>query len=195
MCRMARSIEKRRCGECGARSLRRARRPFEYDVRYEGRDVRIQIPDLDVIVCTNPECAPEQPSDTIIHDGVSDAQVTEETYRQLNLLTPNDLRRGRDCLDLTQQQMQTLLGLGGNTLSRWETGFVFQSRALDRFLRLFFADERVRTRLEIDDWSEGPVPSERSFDERFPRAATHDQRRRPSASPGNVLVGAGNSSQ
>lgn len=127
------------CDVCGRKSLRRIRRPYEYEVSHEGRPpVTIRIPDLEVVACTNPECKPEQPGDTIIHDDASTWRITEETYRQLGLLTPAEIRTGRERLGQSQQELQELLGLGGNSLSRWENGRVYQARSLDTLLRIIF---------------------------------------------------------
>ena len=132
-------FESWRCDVCRQKSLRRVKRPFEYEVSHDGRPpVKIQIPDLEVIACTNPACKPEDPGDTIIHDDAATARITEETYRQLGLLTPAEIRAGREELGLTQQQLQELLGLGGNSLSRWENGHIYQARSLDTLLRIAF---------------------------------------------------------
>jgi DNA-binding transcriptional regulator YiaG len=150
---MAKPLEKRKCHVCGQRSLKRVKRPYERQVRHEGRPpVTIRIPDLEVIACTNPSCRPEHPDDTILEDDAAIGRITEETYRQLGLLTPGEIRSRREELGLSQQEVQELLGLGGNTLSRWETAHVYQSRALDRFLRVFFASGQVRDMLETGDF-------------------------------------------
>jgi putative zinc finger/helix-turn-helix YgiT family protein len=100
--------------------------------------VTIRIPDLDLIVCTNPDCRPEHPSDTVLLDDAASWRITEETYRQLGLLTSAEILAGREKLGLNQQELQRLLGLGGNSLSRWESGRVYQSRSMDTLLRLVF---------------------------------------------------------
>ncbi|HUU96115.1 MAG TPA: type II TA system antitoxin MqsA family protein [Phycisphaerae bacterium] len=128
-----------RCDVCGQKSLRRDPRPFEYEVSHDGRPpVKIRIPDLEVIACTNPDCHPEHPDDTIIEDDAAIHRITEETYRQLGLLTPAEVRASRERLGLTQEELQALLGLGGNSLSRWENGRVYQSRSSDTLLRIVF---------------------------------------------------------
>lgn len=147
---MAKPIEQRRCPVCHQRSLRRAVRPFEYEVSHEGRPpVKIRIPDLEVVACTNPDCRPEQPDDTIIHDDAATDRITEETYRQLGLLTPADIRAGREKLGMTQQELQDLLGLGGNSLSRWENARQYQARSLDTLLRLVFSLGDPRRQLQF----------------------------------------------
>ncbi|MEW6249793.1 MAG: type II TA system antitoxin MqsA family protein [Planctomycetota bacterium] len=131
--------EERRCHVCGQKSLRRVRQVYEESVSHEGREpVKIRIPDLEVTACTNPNCRPEHPHDTVLIDDEAAWRITVETYRQLGLLTPDEIRAGRTRLGLTQQELQDLLGLGGNTLSRWESGRVYQSRSLDTLLRLVF---------------------------------------------------------
>ena len=145
---MAKSLEERRCPVCRQRSLRRQPRPFEYEVSHDGRaPVTIRIPDLEVIACTNPACKLEHADDTVIHDDAATARITEETYRQLGLLTPAEIRAGREKLGMTQQELQELLGLGGNSLSRWENAQIYQSRSLDTLVRLYFDVPAVRERL------------------------------------------------
>jgi putative zinc finger/helix-turn-helix YgiT family protein len=136
---MARELETRRCHVCGQRSLRRAPWLYEYEISHDGRPpVKIRIPDLLVIACTNPECRPEHPHDTILLDDAASWQITIETSKQLGLLTPDEIRQGRERLGLSQQELQELLGLGSNSLSRWENGHVFQSRSMNTLLRLVF---------------------------------------------------------
>jgi putative zinc finger/helix-turn-helix YgiT family protein len=138
-CTMSKPLEKRRCHLCGQFSLRRVQRPFQYDVSHDGRPpVTIRIPDLEVIACANPDCRPEDPGDNVLHDDAATWRVTVETYRQLGLLTPDEIRAGRERLGLNQQELAELLGLGGNTLSRWENGHYYQARSMDRLLRLVF---------------------------------------------------------
>jgi transcriptional regulator with XRE-family HTH domain len=145
----------------------RVKRPFEYDVSHEGRPaVTIRIPDLDVIACTNPDCHPDDPEETILHDDDATARITEETYRQLGLLTPAEIRRGRERLGLTQQELQDLLGLGGNSLSRWENGRIYQARSLDRLLRVAFGFPAVLGLLrDIQNGPQSRQGVERSADD------------------------------
>ena len=136
---MPRTLEQGRCHVCGQRSLRRLARLYEYAVSHDGRPpVTIRIPDLEVVACTNSDCRPENPGDNELHDDAATWRITDETYRQLGLLTPEEIRSGRVRLGLKQQELQELLGLGGNSLSRWENGRVYQSRAMDTLLRIVF---------------------------------------------------------
>ena len=58
-------------------------------------------------------------------------------YRaQHGLLHSDEIRSIRERYDLTQGQMASLLRLGANTLSRWESGRNVQTAAMDVLLRL-----------------------------------------------------------
>jgi putative zinc finger/helix-turn-helix YgiT family protein len=119
--------------------LRRVQRPYEYEISHDGRPpVLIRIPDLEVVACINPDCHPDDPGETEILDDAALRRIGDETSRQLGLLTPAEIRENRERLGLNQQELQELLGLGGNSLSRWENGRVYQSRSMDTLLRLVF---------------------------------------------------------
>jgi putative zinc finger/helix-turn-helix YgiT family protein len=58
-------------------------------------------------------------------------------YRtKYGLLGPDEIRRLRERLQLTQAAMAKLLRLGGNTISRWEAGRKVQTAAMDVLLRI-----------------------------------------------------------
>ncbi|MBI5863390.1 MAG: type II toxin-antitoxin system MqsA family antitoxin [Planctomycetes bacterium] len=134
-------IQRLRCGACGQRNLAHTKQRYEREISHDGRPpVKIVIPDLEVVACMNSKCPPDHPDHSVIWDDPALWRITIETYRQLGLLTPNEIRSGRERLGRTQQELQELLGLGGNTLSRWESGRVYQSWALDTLLRLVFRD-------------------------------------------------------
>jgi putative zinc finger/helix-turn-helix YgiT family protein len=160
---MAERWEQWRCHVCRQLSLRRVIRPYESEVSHDGRPpVKVRIPDLEVIACTNPDCHPEHPDDTVIEDDATIWRITEETYRQLGLLTPTEIRAARERLGFNQQQLQELLGLGGNSLSRWETGRVYQSRSLDALLRIVFNVPAALAYLSVADWTPDVIIAPRS---------------------------------
>lgn len=45
---------------------------------------------------------------------------------------------------MTQQELAEQLGIAKETILRWETGGMIQSRAMDNLLRLFFESDEVR---------------------------------------------------
>jgi putative zinc finger/helix-turn-helix YgiT family protein len=60
-----------------------------------------------------------------------------EIYRdKYGLLSADEIRAIRQRFALTQMELARLLRLGGNTLSRWESGRNVQTAAMDVLLRL-----------------------------------------------------------
>jgi putative zinc finger/helix-turn-helix YgiT family protein len=60
-----------------------------------------------------------------------------EIYREkYGLLTAAEIKTLREQHGMTQAELAQLLRLGANTISRWESGRVVQSAALDTLLRL-----------------------------------------------------------
>ena len=68
-------------------------------------------------------------------DDEADQQISAAFRREARLLTPEEIREGREKLGLTQKQFANLLGVREATVSRRETGV--QQRAMDRFLRVW----------------------------------------------------------
>lgn len=135
---MAKPAEQTRCHVCRQFSLRRLVGPYVGTFAYEGREYELRIPDLEVVRCTNPNCKPDDPDETTLLDDAAIQRISDEKTRTLGLLMPAEIRERRERLGLTQQELQELLGLGGNSLSRWESGAYYQSRAMDTLLRLVF---------------------------------------------------------
>ena len=125
--------------------MERFTRTVRTRVRHEGREpIEVTVEDVPAWRCTNPDCKPAHPDDAILEDADAAGRITEACYRALGLLTPAEIRASRERLGLTQQELQEYLGLGGNSLSRWESGRVYQSRSHDTLLRAFFALEEFR---------------------------------------------------
>lgn len=56
--------------------------------------------------------------------------------RKHGLLSASEMRAIRERFELTQAEFGSLLRLGANTLSRWESGRNVQTEAMDTLLRL-----------------------------------------------------------
>lgn len=135
-----------RCPCCGQRTMGRVTRTVTTRVRHEGREpIEVTVEDVPAWRCTNPDCKPPHPDDAILEDAEAAERITEACYRALGLLTPAEIRANRERLGLTQQELQEYLGLGSNSLSRWESGRVYQSRSHDMLLRIFFNVVQART--------------------------------------------------
>jgi putative zinc finger/helix-turn-helix YgiT family protein len=105
--------------------------PYATTIEHDGRAYRVEIPALTVPQCKN--CR------ALSIDADADHEISAAFRRHAGLLTPQEIRQGRDKLGLTQKQFANLLGVGEATVSRWETGAQIQQRAMDRFLRVCLA--------------------------------------------------------
>jgi putative zinc finger/helix-turn-helix YgiT family protein len=93
---------------------------------------RIRVPSMEHLKC--PSCGEVMFG---LKEGMRGTKVAKDIYRKkYNLLTADEIRDLRESRGLTQAELAELLRLGANTISRWESGRVVQSAALDTLLRL-----------------------------------------------------------
>lgn len=116
--------------------------PYAITIEHDGRAYQVEIPALTVPQCAN--CK------TLSIDDEADRQISAAFRHEARLLTPEEVRQGREKLGLTQKQFANLLGVGEATVSRWETGAQIQQRAMDRFLRVCFASPSAVELLQND---------------------------------------------
>lgn len=116
--------------------------PYATTIEHDGRTYRVEVPALTVPRCANCQA--------ISIDDEADRQISAAFRREARLLAPEEVRRGREKLGLTQKQFAALLGVGEATISRWETGAQIQQRAMDRFLRVCFASPAAVELLRTD---------------------------------------------
>lgn len=132
-----------RCPECGQRKVQPATIAHTAEIKHDGRLYTVEIPELRV-----PRC---EACGELVFDTHADEQIARELRRQLGLLSAEQIRRNRENLWLSQRQLAERLGVAVETISRWETGALTQSRAMDRYLRVYFGVPAVRAALEGDD--------------------------------------------
>jgi putative zinc finger/helix-turn-helix YgiT family protein len=108
-------------------------------VKHDGRLYAVEVPRLRV-----PQCAA---CGELVFDNAADEQIAQALREQLGLLLSSDIRRQREELNLSQRQLAEYLGVAVETISRWETGALTQSRAMDRYLRVYFGLPEVRMAL------------------------------------------------
>lgn len=116
-----------RCMECGA-ELRKSHDAIDTEFRGE----RFLIPGIEHYVCDSCggiEYAADQ-GDLLTR------RIDEEYRRGHGLLPPEEIRRIRMSLGLTQAQFQDLLGVGKTAVSRWETGKLVQGAPEDKLMRM-----------------------------------------------------------
>ena len=132
----------KRCGKCGQKAMQLAAVPYAVTIEHDGRAYRVALPAL-----TAPQCGNCQ---AISIDDEADRQISAAFRREARLLAPEEIRQGREQLEMTQKQFANLLGVGEATISRWETGAQIQQRAMDRFLRVCFASPAAVALLRND---------------------------------------------
>jgi transcriptional regulator with XRE-family HTH domain len=71
-------------------------------------------------------------------------QLGEVFLRQIDLLSPQQIRDLRLQSKLTQQELADASGVSEAAVARWEEGGQMQTRSLDNLLRLFFGMPQVR---------------------------------------------------
>jgi putative zinc finger/helix-turn-helix YgiT family protein len=113
---------------------------YQTEVTHDGRTYLLNLPALHVLRCGS--CG------SIVLDDEADEKISDALRAAAGLLSPEEIRRGREALGLTQKQLAHYLQVGESTLSRWETGGQIQQRSLDRLMRTFFHVPEARRFLE-----------------------------------------------
>lgn len=125
-----------KCGQCRKKEVSRVTLPYSTDVEYEGRSYTVTIPDLELLRCGN--CG------NMLLDAAANKRITEAFRQEVGLLRPDEIRRHREALSLTQRELAVHLRIAEATLSRWETGGQIQQRGYDLLLRQAFGLEDIR---------------------------------------------------
>lgn len=128
-----------RCPRCQKREVAPALTAYAVEVKHDGRLHRIEIPDLAIPTCR--ACGEKVFSLSV------DDRISAALRAKLRLLTPEQMRSSLNALGLRQRELATRLGIAEETLSRWLSGSVIQSRAMDNLLRAYFAFPEVRSAL------------------------------------------------
>jgi putative zinc finger/helix-turn-helix YgiT family protein len=128
-----------RCLKCRKRDVYPATISYTAEVSHDGRLYEVPVPALEVPRCRS--CG------ELVFTNRVDEQITDALRARLRLLTPAQVREGRKTLGLLQQELAERLGVAEATISRWETGTLIQSRAMDNLLRAYFALPAMRAAL------------------------------------------------
>lgn len=110
---------------------------YHAEVKHDGSLHSFEIPELKIPTCEN--CKEQLFSKSV------DDQITAALRQHLGILSPSEIREHLQRLGLAQRVVASHLGIAEATFSRWMTGTVVQSIALDRFLRLYFSSEQARS--------------------------------------------------
>lgn len=125
-----------RCRQCGKQEVILATTEYQAEVRHDGRLHTFTMPNLELPVCQ--DCGARVFTEAV------DAQVNNALRAHLKLLTPAQIREGINRVGLSQKEIASRLGIAEATLSRWLNETQIQSRAMDNFLRAYFALPQLR---------------------------------------------------
>jgi putative zinc finger/helix-turn-helix YgiT family protein len=128
-----------RCPECGKKAVQRATVQHTSQIKHDGRLYTVEVPGLRVPQCS--ACG------ELVFDNGADEQIARALREQLGLLLGDQIRKNREDLGLSQRVLAEHLGVAVETISRWENGALTQTRAMDRYLRVYFGVPAARAAL------------------------------------------------
>src|SRR5713226_2084827 len=146
-----------KCVSCRQRTMVLSPVDYSTKVNHDGREYAVDIPSLTVPKCSN--CG------TIVLDDEANERIDRAFRRKAYLLTPEEIREGREKLGLNQQEFAERLGIAVSTLSRWENGAQVQQRSLNRAMTAYFRSPAMRMcyaqieSTESGEWVAFPVES------------------------------------
>jgi DNA-binding transcriptional regulator YiaG len=128
------------CSNCLTRTVAPTVIPYTAKVKHDGTVYDLHFSALAVPRC---QTCGETYSSTAVDDRISEALRS-----RLRLLTPAQIRKGIEKLGVAEGEVAKRLGVDQDTISRWVNGTLIQSRAMDNFLRVYFAIPEVRAVLQ-----------------------------------------------
>ena len=137
------------CAVCSQQTARLVSKPFQ--ALYN--KIPVSLDSVERYECSNcgeETLTPDQ------HRALSQA-VKAGARQHLGLLSPEDILEIRNNLNVSQTELEDLMGLTRKTVSRWETDRVLQSRTADILLRLLSQDPALPARLRAIS-GQGPKP-------------------------------------
>jgi putative zinc finger/helix-turn-helix YgiT family protein len=126
----------RRCPECGKAEVQLAVIAYDAQVNHDGRVYSFRIPQLHVNKCG--ACG------DVLFDNLTDDEISQALREHLNLLSPEQIRKGIQALGLMQKEFAERISVAPETISRWLSGAYIQSRAMDKLMRMFFEREAAK---------------------------------------------------
>ncbi len=127
------------CPGCGKKEVRPVMVQHTSQIKHDGRLYAVEIPKLRV-----PQCGA---CGELVFDNDADEQIARALREQLGLLSGDQIRKNRENLGLSQRILAEHLGVAAETISRWENGALTQTRAMDRYLRVYFGVPAARAAL------------------------------------------------
>ena len=124
------------CGNCRERAVYAGAIDYETDLELDGQCIHIKLENLKTPRCR--KCG------TPILDTEANTKITRELLRKAKLLTPQQIRKYREGLELSQAELAGAVGVANEIVAYWESGLLIQTRPHDNMLRLFFGLPEAR---------------------------------------------------
>jgi DNA-binding transcriptional regulator YiaG len=118
------------CPACGKTSVRESTVSHIVTGQHDNRPYKFTVDRLVAPQCT--ECK------EVVFDRSVNAQISDAIRRHLKVMSPDEIRRALTGRCITQRQLADALDIAPETISRWMTGLIIQSRSNDRRLRKYF---------------------------------------------------------
>ena len=125
-----------RCPRCLKREVRPETIEYTTQVKHDGRLHEVALPELGVPQCS--ACG------ELVFCNDTNEQISRALRSKLGLLQPDEIRVKRRGLRLTQRALSNAIGVAAETISRWESGLLIQSRAMNNLMRIFFDYPEIR---------------------------------------------------
>lgn len=140
----------RTCLACRAKQVNPATIDETVEMKYDGAMHTVAVTGIPVEQCG--ACG------EMTYGTDSEAVIHAALRKQLGLLAPEEIRACRAALNnLKQGELAAATGMAAESISRWESGTVMQSRATDRLLRAYFGVPQVRELFAALDRGEKPA--------------------------------------
>jgi putative zinc finger/helix-turn-helix YgiT family protein len=144
------------CPHCGKKEVQPLATDYEVQVKHDGRLYNLLIEMFLIPTCRH--CGER------LFSVAEDERICDALRQKLNLLAPEQIRSRIRELGLSQKEVASQLNIAEETLSRWVTGTMIQSKAMDTLLRLYFDIPQVRSSLAVmhreTDFGVPMVPAE-----------------------------------
>jgi DNA-binding transcriptional regulator YiaG len=118
------------CLHCGTRTVNPVTEDYVTKTGYDGKTYEVCVANAVIPSCSH--CGRKVLTDSV------NRQISAALRAKLELLTPEEIKGNIETLGLSQKEVASRLGVAQETLSRWITGAVLQTRSNDRALRVFF---------------------------------------------------------
>jgi len=118
------------CLHCETKTVKPVVENYSIEVPYEGKLYAVCVQKAEIPTCSR--CGRKVLTDQV------NRQISAALREKLELLTPEEITKNIDALNMSQKDVAALLRIAPETISRWIHGSVIQSRAMDTVLRLLF---------------------------------------------------------